>query len=169
MADVDPYRGGVHCDPPLRLSDPPRNPGDQPGLLHDILVYGLHKHQVDAFEFDMHRYYSGLWGVLDPLPSYVGKGTDYNRLNTKRRKPGSQPPPDAADPDEPDWKMVRLAQGVESLDALHQWFLQRRILDKWSLEKCAEHEYCRKTRRWASVTWGWLVTRLYYRARGLCE
>ena len=162
-----PTRYAVTCSPPLRLSDPPRYPGAQPGIRHDYLVDGLYRSQYDHLKAVLWSYYAGLWGVLDPLPSGVGKGTDYNRLNTKRHKPESKPPPPASDLDEPDWRAVRLAQAIESLTVTEQRMIRMKIQLK--LTNQAIGDAIGQSERWVVGRWGNLATWLYYREQGLVE
>ena len=160
-------RYAVSCSPPLRLSDPPRNPGDQPGLRHDYLVDGLSRRQYDHLKTVLWTYYQGLHGALDPLPSGVGKGTAYDRITIKRHKPHSQPPPRAADPDEPDWHAVRLAQAIESMTVTEQRIVRMKILDK--LTNAQIGDAVGHSERWVAGRWGNLATWLYYREQGLVE
>ena len=150
LSVVAPLR--VTCSPPLHLSDG-----------RDIL--GLSQDQFDDLEWLLTRYYRSTLGALDPLPTGVGKGTSFDRPGNKRHKPESMPPPKAADPDEPDWVMVRLADAIENrLTIVQQNLLRWRMLDKQTVAWCARavgHD-----KDWVESRWGRMVTWLYFRAEG---
>lgn len=150
---VAPLR--VTCSPPLTLSDG-----------RDIL--GLSHEQCDDLEYLLLRYYRSTVGALDPLPTGVGKSTSFDRPGSKRHKPESMPPPRCADPDEPDWTMVRLAEAVETrLTIVQQQLLRWRIHDRQTVLWCAQE--VKHDKDWVEIRWGRLVTWLYFRAHGLTD
>lgn len=146
----------VRCRPPLALTDGSGRSAD-----------GLTTSQYGDLKFFLKRYYDGLYGVIEPLPTGVGHATTFDKLGNKRHKPESTPPPRAAEPDEPDWLAVRLAQAVEALPIRTQCILRWRLYEGHSREWCAEQ--VGMSLDWVKSLWGPLVTRLYYRAHGLCE
>lgn len=155
----------ITCSPPLRLD------GDRAGKEHlrGQYVSGLSRDQYDTLKILCYRYYASVGGALDPLPTGVGKSTNYDRLGNKRHKPESAPPPKAADPDEPDWVMARLADAIE-----HRLEFAQKLLLAYRLgEERRPVAWCAsqmgQTEDWVRLRWGRLVTWLYFRAHGLCE
>lgn len=147
---VAPLR--VTCSPPLDLND-------------GRVILGLSQDQIDDLEHLLDRYYRSTFEALDPLPTGVGKGTSYDRPGTKRHKPESMPPPKCAEPDEPDWVMVRLADAIENrLTIVQQNLLRWRMHDKQTVAWCARQ--LKHDKDWVEARWGKMVTWLYFRARG---
>ena len=146
----------ITCSPPLALSD-----GRE--------IAGLSRDQYDTLKILCHRYYASVVGALDPLPSGVGKSTSFDRPGNKRHKPESAPPPRAADPDEPDWVMARLADAIE-----HRLEFAQKLLLAYRLgEERRPVAWCAsqmgQTEDWVRLRWGRLVTWLYFRAHGLVD
>ena len=144
----------IQCRPPLALSD-------------GRLMLGLDQPQYDHLHAVIWRYYRSLWGTLDPWSSGVGKATDYNRVNSKRHKPESMPPPRAADPDEPDWHNSRLAAAIESLTPTEQSIVRMKVSDRFTNRAIGDE--VGRSERWVIGRWGTLATWLYFRERGLVE